>query len=209
MNWLYRRYIKRWIDFVAALAALIVLSPLMLIISLCVRIDVGTPVMFRQQRIGLNEREFTMYKFRTMREETDEWGRMLPDEERVTKIGAFLRSSGLDELPELFNILRGDLSIVGPRPLLVEYLPYYTQEERLRHTVRGGLTQPEVLYGKALPTWDEQLGYEVEYAKNLSFFMDVRIILKTVKILFVRVNDHYGETSRKTLIEERASKVVR
>ena len=203
MNVIYKKYGKRIIDFILAFIALVTLSPILLILTICVRINLGSPIIFKQTRIGLNEKEFTMFKFRTMRNVVDSKGKLLPDEERVTKFGAMLRACGADELPELVNILRGDLAIVGPRPLISDYLPYYTEEERIRHTVRGGLTQPEVLYNKDMPSWDEQLSYEVEYAKNVTFMTDLKIIFKTVKIVFKRVNDNYGNTTRKSLSEER------
>jgi undecaprenyl phosphate N,N'-diacetylbacillosamine 1-phosphate transferase len=139
-NGIYRKYIKRPMDFILALIAIIVLSPVLLIIAILVRINLGSPVIFKQKRPGLNERIFTIYKFRTMTDERDENGELLPDSMRLTKFGKFLRSTSLDELPELFNILKGDMSFVGPRPLSVMYLPYYTEEERLRHSVRPGLT---------------------------------------------------------------------
>lgn len=206
MSNLYRKYIKRLLDIMISVVALVILSPILIILAICVRVNLGSPIIFKQKRIGLNEKVFTMYKFRTMKNEIGADGSLLPDEKRVTRFGAKLRSCGLDELPELVNILLGDLSIVGPRPLLIEYLPYYKPEERLRHTVRGGLTQPEVLYDKTSPTWDEQLAYEVEYVKKVTFLTDLRIIFKTVKILFRRVDENYGEKTRKSLIEERTGK---
>ena len=136
----YRRYFKRPIDFVLSLGAIIILSPILLLIALLVRIKLGSPVIFKQQRPGMNEKIFTLYKFRTMTDERDEKGELLPDEMRLTDFGKFLRASSLDELPELFNILKGDMSIVGPRPLLIEYLPLYNAHQRRRHEVRPGLT---------------------------------------------------------------------
>ena len=137
---LYRRYFKRLLDFVLSLAAIIILSPILLLIALLVRIKLGSPVIFKQQRPGMNEKIFTLYKFRTMTDERDEKGELLPDEMRLTDFGKFLRASSLDELPELFNILKGDMSIVGPRPLLIEYLPLYNAHQRRRHEVKPGLT---------------------------------------------------------------------
>ena len=137
---IYRKYIKRILDFVLSLAGIILLSPVLLIIAILVRINLGSPIIFKQERPGLNGKIFTLYKFRTMTDEVDENGELLDDELRLTKFGRLLRSTSLDELPELFNILRGDMSIVGPRPLLTEYLPYYKDEEKLRHSVRPGLT---------------------------------------------------------------------
>ena len=141
-----------------------------------------------------------------MNNKKDENGNLLPDDQRVTKFGKFLRSTSLDELPELFNILKGDLSIIGPRPLLVEYLPYYTEEERTRHSVRGGLTVPEVLYDNVTPTWEEQFSYEIDYAKNVTFFLDIKILFFTIRNLFKRNKTGYGAYVRKSLIEERKNK---
>ncbi len=195
---------KRVLDFALSFAGLIILSPLMLVIAVLVRLNLGSPVLFKQPRVGKGEKVFTMMKFRSMSDRRDENGELLPDEMRHTKFGDLLRSTSLDELPELVNILKGDLSVVGPRPLLVSYLPFYTEEERLRHTVRGGLTVPEVIHGNTNPSWEEQFAYEVEYAKNVSFLLDLRIIWNTVRILFKRVRTDYGAESRKPLNVERA-----
>jgi lipopolysaccharide/colanic/teichoic acid biosynthesis glycosyltransferase len=157
----------------------------------------------------MGEKIFTMYKFRTMSNKVNSEGKLLPDEERRTKLGSFLRSSCLDELPELINILKGDLAIVGPRPLLPEYIPYYTERERLRHNVRGGLTQPEVLHNKILPTWDEQLEYEADYSEKLSFSLDLRIVFRTLKIIIWRMKGNYGSCVRMSLVEERRSQTVK
>lgn len=203
---MYAKYIKRGLDFLIAMVAIIILSPLLLVMSLLVRIKLGSPIFFKQERVGKDERVFTMIKFRTMTDKKDGNGELLSDEERQTKFGNVLRSTSLDELPELINILRGDLAIVGPRPLLVSYLPFYTEEEHKRHKVRGGLTQPEVLYGIVNPTWDEQLKLEVEYAENVRFITDVKIILSTVKILFKRVQTDYGAGFREPLNIERANR---
>ena len=195
---------KRVLDFALSFAGLIILSPLMLVIAVLVRLNLGSPVLFKQPRVGKGEKIFTMMKFRSMSDRRDENGELLPDEMRHTKFGDLLRSTSLDELPELVNILKGDLSVVGPRPLLVSYLPYYTEEERLRHTVRGGLTVPEVIHGNTNPSWEEQFAYEVDYAKNVSFLLDLRIIWNTVRILFKRVRTDYGAESRKPLNVERS-----
>lgn len=169
----------------------------------------GAPIFFKQKRVGKHEKIFTMYKFRTMNSKKDLEGNLLPDEQRVTKFGSFLRSTSLDELPELFNILKGDLSIIGPRPLLVEYLPYYTEEERQRHNVRGGLTVPEVLYDNVTPTWEEQFTYEVDYVNNVTFGTDIKILFYTVRNLFKRNKTNYGTYVRKSLIEERIQKLAK
>ena len=166
---LYRKYFKRPLDFILALFGLIILSPVMLVIAILVRINLGSPVIFKQQRPGLNEKIFTMYKFRTMTDERDEYGNLLSDEKRLTPFGRFLRSSSLDELPELWNILKGDMSFVGPRPLLIRYLPYYNEAERMRHTVRPGLTGLSQVNGRNLVEWDRRLELDVEYAQNISF----------------------------------------
>lgn len=201
---MYAKYIKRIIDFILSFIAVIVFSPLLLVIAVLVKINLGAPVIFKQERIGLNEKIFTMYKFRTMNDKRDKNGELLPDVYRQTRLGDFLRSTSLDELPELINILKGDIAIVGPRPLLVSYLPYYTEEERLRHSVRGGLTVPEVVYGDVAPTWEEQFSYEVDYTKNISFLLDIKIIWNTVKIIFKRVENDYGSQVRNPLNVERS-----
>jgi len=177
---LYRKYFKRPLDFILALFGLIILSPVMLVIAILVRINLGSPVIFKQQRPGLNEKIFTMYKFRTMTDERDEYGNLLSDEKRLTPFGRFLRSSSLDELPQLWNILKGDMSFVGPRPLLIRYLPYYNEAERMRHTVRPGLTGLSQVNGRNLLEWDKRLELDVQYAQNISFFQDVLIILRTI-----------------------------
>ncbi len=200
---MYKHFFKRFFDFFLSLIAILVLSPVLIILSFLVLINMGAPIFFKQKRVGKNEKIFTMYKFRTMNNKKDTNGNLLPDEQRVTKLGKFLRSTSLDELPELFNILKGDLSIIGPRPLLVEYLPYYTEEERTRHSVRGGLTVPEVLYDNVTPTWEEQFSYEIEYAKNVTFCLDVKILFFTIRNLFKRNKTGYGAYVRKSLIEER------
>lgn len=176
----YRRYFKRPLDLVCSLAAIIILSPILLLIALLVRIKLGSPVIFKQQRPGMNEKIFTLYKFRTMTDERDEKGEMLPDEVRLTDFGKFLRASSLDELPELFNILKGDMSIVGPRPLLIKYLSLYNAHQRRRHEVRPGLTGWAQVNGRNAISWEEKFNYDVEYVDNLSFFLDVKIIFLTI-----------------------------
>lgn len=177
---MYRHYIKRLLDIVLSLIALIVLSPLLLILTILVRIKLGSPVIFKQQRPGLNEAIFTMYKFRSMTDERDENGELLPDEIRLTKFGKVLRSTSMDELPELVNILKGDMSIVGPRPLLVEYLELYDEEQRKRHDVRPGLTDLSALRGRNNVPWEDQFKHDLEYINNLSFLLDAKIVLLTV-----------------------------
>lgn len=200
----YDNGIKRALDFFCASYVILLFLPIYILLFILVKLILGSPVIFTQERVGRNEKKFNLYKFRTMNDKRDSSGELLPDSKRLTKFGAFLRSTSLDEIPEAFNIIKGDMSIVGPRPLLESYLPYYTEEERKRHTVRMGLTQPEVLYGLVNPTWDEQLKYEAEYAQNVSFFTDLKIIIYTIKILFNRVKTDYGDHIRVALSEERS-----
>lgn len=169
-----------------SLCAIIILSPLLLVIALLVRIYLGRPVIFKQKRPGLNERIFTLYKFRTMTDEKDENGHLLPDEVRLTKFGKFLRSTSIDELPELFNILKGDMSIVGPRPLLVQYLPLYDAHQRRRHEVRPGLTGLAQVSGRNAISWEDRFNLDVQYVDNVSFINDWKIIFLTVKKVFAR-----------------------
>lgn len=178
---MYAKYIKRILDLILSLMALIVLMPLMIIIGILVRINLGSPIIFKQKRPGKNEKIFTLYKFRTMTDKRDIDGNLLPDEYRLTKFGKFLRSTSLDELPELINIIKGDMAIVGPRPLLVEYLPYYTEEEKHRHDVRPGLTGLAQVNGRNAISWEEKLKYDTEYIKKNSFYSDLKIIFKTIK----------------------------
>ena len=177
---MYAKYIKRTLDLILSLMALIVLMPLMIIIGILVRINLGSPIIFKQKRPGKNEKIFTLYKFRTMTDKKDENGNLLPDEQRLTKFGKALRSTSLDELPELINILKGDMAIVGPRPLLVEYLPYYTEEEKHRHDVRPGLTGLAQVNGRNLLEWDERLKKDLEYINSISVKNDLFIIFRTI-----------------------------
>jgi undecaprenyl phosphate N,N'-diacetylbacillosamine 1-phosphate transferase len=183
---LYRKYFKRPLDFILALFGLIILSPVMLVIAILVRINLGSPVIFKQQRPGLNEKIFTMYKFRTMTEESDADGNILPDDERLTRLGGFLRSTSLDELPELWNILKGDMSFVGPRPLLVKYLPLYDEEQRRRHEVRPGLTGLAQVNGRNSISWEEKFQLDLKYVDSISFLGDLEILLLTVIAVFSR-----------------------
>ena len=177
---MYRKYIKRLLDFLLSLIAFIILMPVMIIIALLVFIKLGKPVIFKQERPGKNEKIFTLYKFRTMTDEKDEEGNLLPDEKRLTKFGRFLRSTSLDELPELVNIIKGDMSIVGPRPLAVSYLPYYNEEEKHRHDVSPGLTGLAQINGRNTLNWEMRFLYDLEYIEHLSFINDCKIILKTI-----------------------------
>jgi len=185
-RFIYKKYFKRPMDFILSLCAIIVLSPVMLIVAILVRIKLGSPVIFKQKRPGLNEKIFTMYKFRTMTDVRDENGELLPDSVRLTKFGKFLRSTSLDELPELFNILKGDMSIVGPRPLLVQYLPLYNEHQKRRHEVRPGLSGLAQISGRNAITWEEKFNFDVEYVDNISFIGDWKIILLTLKKAFMR-----------------------
>lgn len=177
---IYEKYTKRLLDIVASGSALILLSPVLLITSGLVLIKMGNPILFCQERPGKDERIFKLYKFRSMKNAIDKSGRPLPDDERLTKFGRILRSTSLDELPELINILKGDMSIVGPRPLLPEYLPYYTEEERKRHSVRPGLTGLAQVNGRNTLTWEEKFAWDIKYVENISFKEDMKIIFETV-----------------------------
>lgn len=178
---MYKNCIKRGLDFLLSLCGVIVLSPVLLVLCVLVRVKLGSPVLFRQERPGKNEKIFTLCKFRTMTDEKDADGNLLPDAVRLTKFGKFLRATSLDELPELFNILKGDMSIIGPRPLLVSYLPYYTEREKLRHTVRPGLTGLAQVSGRNFLDWDRRLEKDVEYVERLSFGMDLKVLWMTVQ----------------------------
>lgn len=187
---MYQKYIKRIIDFVLALLAFVFLSPLLLITSIIVRMKLGSPVIFKQKRPGKNEKIFTLYKFRSMSDKKDEDGNLLPDKERLGKTGLLLRSLSLDELPGLWNIIKGDMSIVGPRPLLVEYLTLYNEEQRHRHDVRPGLTGLAQVNGRNTLSWQERFCYDVKYVKNITFLGDIRIILKTIKKVIKKEGIH-------------------
>ena len=170
---------KRIFDFSTSLIGLIIISPVFFIIVLLVWIYHGRPVLFSQKRPGKNEQIFKMYKFRTMTNEKDDGGNLLPDENRITKFGNFLRKTSLDELPELFNVIKGEMSLVGPRPLLVSYLPYYTEKEKKRHSVRPGISGLAQVSGRNYVNWDRRLALDVEYVENISFKMDLKILFKT------------------------------
>lgn len=197
------KVIKRVLDFVSAFCLFAVLCPLFLIIIVISIISNGFPVFFVQRRSGKNMKVINVLKFRTMTNKKDENGLLLPDEKRLTKFGKILRSTSLDELPQLLNIIVGNMSVIGPRPLPEEYDDYYTEEEKSRFKVRMGLIQPEVLYNKIFPSWDEQLLWEANYANNLCFKTDVKIFFAVFKVLFKRSKDNYGSFVRKSLIEER------
>ena len=178
---IYEKHIKRPLDLGLSLFALILLWPVMLVTAFLVRINIGKPVIFKQERPGLGGRIFTILKYRTMTDERDNDGHLLPDEARLTPFGTLLRKTSLDELPELINIIKGDMAIVGPRPLLTKYLPYYNEKEKHRHDVRPGLTGLAQVSGRNTLSWDKRFEADIEYADNITFMMDLRIIMKTVK----------------------------
>jgi sugar transferase EpsL len=180
MNQKIQLLIKRLFDIIFSLTLIILLAPLILFIALLIWVTMGRPILFKQRRVGYQGQVFTIYKFRTMTEERDENGNLLPDEQRLTRFGRFLRETSLDELPELFNVLKGDMSLVGPRPLLVEYLPYYTPEERKRHNMRPGITGWAQVNGRNAITWDQKLALDVWYVDNWSLWLDFKIILMTI-----------------------------
>lgn len=194
---IYRKIGKRTLDLLLSSMAIVLLSPVFLVTAILVRIKLGSPVLFHQERPGLHEKIFTLCKFRTMTDARDASGELLPDGERLTKFGKLLRSTSLDELPELFNIWKGDMSIIGPRPLLVSYLPWYTEEERLRHTVRPGLTGLAQVSGRNYLDWDKRLAKDVEYVRNLSFRMDLKVLFMTVAVVFKR-----SEVAEDTAVSE-------
>ena len=186
----YGKYVKRPMDFILSLIAIIVLSPIFLVVTVLVRFKLGSPVLFRQERPGLNEEIFIMYKFRTMTDERDDNGELLSDSVRLTKFGKFLRSTSLDELPELFNILKGDMSIVGPRPLLVQYLPLYNKHQKRRHEVRPGLSGLAQVKGRNSISWEDKFNLDVEYVDNVSLINDWKIIFMTIKKVVIREGIH-------------------
>jgi len=182
----YQRFVKRPMDFILSLMAIIVLSPVLIIVGILVRFKLGSPVLFKQKRPGLNEKIFTMYKFRTMTDEKNESGELLPDSVRLTKFGRMLRSTSLDELPELFNILKGDMSIVGPRPLLIQYLELYNNHQKRRHEVRPGLSGYAQVNGLNAIIWEDKFNLDVAYGDSVSFLGDWKIIFLTIKKVFVK-----------------------
>ena len=186
-NGIYARYIKRLMDFFLSLCAVIVLSPILLVLTVVGAVEMKGNPFFVQERPGKNEKIFKLIKFRTMTCEKDKEGKLLPDEQRITGYGNFLRHTSLDELPELFNILKGDMSIIGPRPLLPEYLPYYTETERHRHDVRPGLSGLAQINGRNAVTWEEKFSWDLKYVGDITFFGDIKIILLTVKKAFIKV----------------------
>ena len=199
---MYKKFFKRFFDIVLSLMAIIILSPLYILISILVLIFMGWPILFKQPRPGKDEKIFNMYKFRTMTNKKDENGNLLPDEQRLPKFGKFLRKTSLDELPEFFCILTGKMSFIGPRPLLVKYLPYYTEEEHHRHDVRPGLTGWAQANGRNLVDWDDRFKYDLEYVNNVTLKMDIKVILKTIEIVFKREGITDGKTETMTFLDE-------
>lgn len=183
---IYEKYFKRPLDFICGMAAIIVFSPLYIIIAILVRIKLGTPVLFTQERPGKDEKIFKLYKFRTMTDATDEEGNLLSDEERLTSLGKFLRATSLDEIPEAFNIVKGDMSVIGPRPLLVKYLPLYDEEQKHRHDVKPGLSGLAQINGRNAATWQEKFAYDITYIQKITFVGDIKIIFKTVGKAFIK-----------------------
>lgn len=207
---MYRKYFKRFFDVVLSACALIVLSPVMLVVAILVRVKLGSPVIFCQERPGKDEKIFKMYKFRSMTDERDGDGQLLPDAERLTRFGRMLRSTSLDELPELWNILKGDMSIVGPRPLLVKYLPRYTEEQHRRHGVRPGLTGLAQVNGRNAISWEERFAYDVKYADQVSFWLDVKIAFLTVVVVFQRRGIHsVGSETQEEFLGTEVGAIVR
>jgi len=200
---MYRSVIKRFLDVVISLIALALFWWLLILIAVLVRVKLGTPVIFKQERPGKNEKIFKLIKFRTMTDARDKNGELLPDVMRLTKFGRILRSTSLDELPELINILKGDMSIVGPRPLAVSYLPYYTDKERHRHDVRPGLTGLAQVSGRNSISWDEKFRLDLKYVDNMTFINDIKILFLTVKKVFIREGIGQGEQQPDNLYDVR------
>ena len=201
---MYRLFFKRFFDIIFSLIGIIILSPVYLIIAIAVRIFMGSPILFSQDRIGKDEKIFKLYKFRSMTNAKDENGNLLPEKERLTRFGVALRSPSLDELPELFLILKGDMSFVGPRPQPAFYLPYYKDEERKSHLVKGGLIPPDSLCKEVQCDWETQFKYEMYYAENVSLWLDLKVIFCTFGILIKRVKHNYGNDDRPMLNVYRA-----
>lgn len=182
-NFFYKQFFKRFYDIVLSLLALLVLSPLLIIVSIISRVNLGKGVLFKQRRIGKGNKEFKLLKFRSMSEARDENGVYLPDDQRITKFGNFIRKTSIDELPSLLNILKGDMSVIGPRPLPVRYLPRYTEEQKRRHEVRPGLSNPATTHGRNAQTWEDQFKRDVEYVDSVSMWTDIKSIFSTVIVV--------------------------
>lgn len=196
---LYGKYFKRPMDIILSLIGLIILSPILLIVGMLIRIKLGSPIIFKQKRPGLNEEIFIMYKFRTMTDEKDKDGKLLSNNIRLTKFGRILRSMSIDELPELINVLKGDMSLIGPRPLLVEYLPRYNKYQARRHEVRPGITGLAQVNGRNAISWEDKFNYDVDYVENYNLIMDIKILMQTVFKVVKRENVNQSE--KNTMIE--------
>ena len=190
---MYRKYFKRPFDIACAILALTVFSWLYLLIAILVRIKLGNPVIFKQKRLGKDEKVFTLYKFKSMTDEVDDNGQLLPDSKRLSNFGRFLRASSFDEIASVINILKGDLSIVGPRPLIVEYLPFYKEDERKRHTIKPGLTGLAQVEGRNALDWNEKLSFDVKYVENIKFSEDIRLIIKSITYFYNYKSTFSGE----------------
>lgn len=190
---IYRRFIKRILDFTISLISLIIFSPIFIVVAVLVRVKLGSPVFFRQKRPGKNEKIFTIYKFRTMTDKRDENGNLCSDDIRLTSFGRKLRATSLDELPQLLNVIKGDMAIVGPRPLMVEYLPYYTEEEKIRHTVRPGITGLAQVRGRNSISWEEKFAFDIQYVNKMSLMFDLKIIMETVSKVIKKSDIGQGE----------------
>lgn len=185
---MYGNFLKRLIDIILSLLGIIVTAPIMIVVAILVFTKLGRPILFKQERPGLNGEIFNLYKFRSMKNDKDENGEFLPNELRLTKFGKLLRSTSMDELPELFNILKGDMSVIGPRPLLTTYLSLYSEEQKKRHNVRPGLSGITAVNGRASLSWEDKLAMDVWYVENVSFTLDIKIILKTILTVLKRKN---------------------
>lgn len=192
---IYERFFKRPLDFICGFLAVVVFFWLYIIVALLVRVKLGSPVLFTQDRPGKDEKIFKLYKFRTMTDERDADGNLLPDEKRLTKFGKLLRATSLDELPEAFNIIKGDMSVIGPRPLLVKYLPRYNEEQKHRHDVRPGLSGLAQVHGRNTVSWEEKFKYDLEYVEHITFLGDMRIVFQTIEKAFVTKEGISSETS--------------
>ncbi|MFA6939918.1 MAG: sugar transferase [Clostridiaceae bacterium] len=206
---IYKKYFKRLMGVILSSSAIIVLVPVMLIIAVLVRVKFGSPVIFKQRRPGLNEKIFTIYKFRTMTNKKDNNGEVLSDSLRLTKFGKLLRSASLDELPELFNILKGDMSVIGPRPLLIQYLPLYDEHQKRRHEVRPGLSGLAQVKGRNSISWEDKFKFDVKYVDNISFLGDWKIIFLTIKKVFVREGINSGTAATMELFRGTSKESVR
>ena len=208
---MYRKYIKRILDFIFALIGIIITSPILLILYILVLIFMGFPAIFKQERPGKDEKIFKLYKFRTMTNKKDKNGNLLPDADRLTKFGKFLRKTSLDELPEFFNILFGQMSFIGPRPLLVDYLPFYTKKERHRHDVRPGLTGWAQINGRNLLNWDERFKKDLEYVHNVNLIFDIKIVMLTIKCVLFKENIQMGNdlVLKRLDVERKKKNVIR